>query len=106
MLRTTTGVVTGQSEGGRTMAQVNYNQPAEPRGGGGDGHGGIYAILVIIAVLIVGAVLYFSGVLGERTAEEDINADIDIEVPEVDVPSDVEIEAPAIDVPDTVTIVD
>ncbi|HET6361750.1 MAG TPA: hypothetical protein VFH11_06800 [Gemmatimonadota bacterium] len=90
------------------MAQVNYNQPAEPRGGG-DGHGGIYAILVIIAILIVGAVLYFSGVLGERTAEEDIDADIDIEapeVPDVDVPSDVEIEAPEIDVPDTVTIVD
>jgi len=60
------------------MAQVNYNQPAEPRGGG-DGNAGIYAILVIIAVLIVGAVLYFSGVLGERTAEDDINADIDIE---------------------------
>jgi hypothetical protein len=77
------------------MAQVNYNQPAEPRGGG-DGNAGIYAILVIIAVLIVGAVLYFSGVLGDRTAD----------VPDVDVPSDVEIEAPNIDVPDTVTIVD
>ncbi|HEX6030663.1 MAG TPA: hypothetical protein VFY90_04470 [Tepidiformaceae bacterium] len=90
------------------MAQVNYNQPAEPRGGG-NGNAGVYAILVIIAVLIVGAVLYFSGVLGERTAEEDINADIDIEAPEapdIDVPSDVEIEAPEIDVPDTVTIVD
>ena len=55
------------------MAQVNYNQPAEPRGGG-NGSGGIYAILVIIAVLIVGAVLYFSGVLGDRTAEDEINA--------------------------------
>lgn len=90
------------------MAQVNYNQPAEPRGGG-NGNGGIYAILVIIAVLIVGAVLYFSGVLGDRTAEEGINADIDIEqpdVPDVDVPSDVEIDAPEIDVPDSVTIVD
>ena len=57
----------------------------------------------------MGAVLYFSGVLGERTAEDDINADIDIEapeVPDVDVPSDVEIDAPEIDVPDTVTIVD
>jgi hypothetical protein len=90
------------------MAQVNYNQPAEPRGGG-DGNAGVYAILVIIAVLIVGAVLYFSGVLGERTAEEEIDTEIDIEAPElpdVDVPSDVEIETPAIDVPDTVTIVD
>jgi hypothetical protein len=91
------------------MAQVNYNQPSEPRGGG-DGNAGVYAILVIIAVLIVGAVLYFSGVLGQRTtAEDDLNADIDIEAPEmpdVDVPSDVEIETPEIDVPDTVTIVD
>ena len=90
------------------MAQVNYNQPAEPRGGG-NGNGGIYAILVIIAVLIVGAVLYFSGVLGDRTADDEINADIDIEqpdLPDVDVPSDVEIEAPEIDVPDSVTIVD
>jgi hypothetical protein len=90
------------------MAQVNYNQPAEPQGGG-NGNAGIYAILVIIAVLIVGAVLYFSGVLGQRTAEDDINADIDIEapeVPDVDVPSDVQIEAPDINVPDSVTIVD
>ena len=90
------------------MAQVNYNQPSEPKGGG-DGNAGVYAILVIIAVLIVGAVLYFSGVLGDRTAEDELDADIDIEstdVPDVDLPSDVEIEAPDIDVPDSVTIVD
>jgi cytoskeletal protein RodZ len=89
------------------MAQVNYNQPSEPSGG--DGNAGVYAILVIIAVLIVGAVLYFSGVLGDRTAEDELNADIDIEstdVPDVDLPSDVEIDAPDINVPDSVTIVD
>jgi len=89
------------------MAQVNYNQPSEPRGGG-DGNAGIYAILVIIAVLIIGAVLYFSGVLGPRAAEDDgINADIDIEqAPDVDVPDDVQIDVPDIDVPDTVTVVE
>lgn len=79
------------------MAQVNQS--------GGDGNGGIYAILVIIVILIVGAVLYFSGVLGERSdAGDDINADIEIEAPEIpdiDVPDDVQI-----DLPDTVTITD
>jgi len=89
------------------MAQVNVNPP--PRNGG-DGNAGIYAILVIIVVLIVGAVLYFSGVLGPRaTEEQDFEADIEIEqpeVPDIDVPDDVRIEAPEIDVPDTVTITD
>lgn len=88
------------------MTQVNQNLPPERRGDG-DGKGGIYAILVIIVVLIVGAVLYFSGVMGPREAEDDFQADIEIEapeVPDVDVPDDIRIETP--DVPDTVTITD
>lgn len=91
------------------MAEVDRNPPPEPRGGGND-NAGIYAILVIIVVLIVGAVLYFSGVLGPRAeAEDDFQADIEIEapeVPDVDVPDDVRIETPDLEVPDTVTITD
>lgn len=85
------------------MTQINQNLPPERRSGG-DGKGGIYAILVIIVVLIVGAVLYFSGVMGPREAEDDFRADIEIEVPDIDVPDDIRIEMPG--VPDTVTITD
>lgn len=88
------------------MTEVNQNLPPERRGDG-DGKGGIYAILVIIVVLIVGAVLYFSGVMGPREAEDDFQADIEIEapdMPDVDVPDDIRIETP--DIPDTVTITD
>jgi hypothetical protein len=91
MLPAATGVVQARTREAKNMA--DYNQPSEPRTGG-DGHAGIYAILVIIVVLIVGAVLYFSGVLGPRTTDEgDIQADINIETPNIEVP-------------DTVTIVD
>ena len=79
------------------MTQVNRNE--------GGGNGGVYAILIIIVILIVGAVLYFSGVLGQRADDgDDVNADIKIEAPEmpdIDVPDDVKI-----DLPDTVTITD
>jgi len=86
------------------MTQINQNLPPERRGDG-DGKGGIYAILVIIVVLIVGAVLYFSGVMGPRAeSEDDFQADIEIEAPDIDVPDDIRIETP--DIPDTVTITD
>ncbi|HUF89895.1 MAG TPA: hypothetical protein VMR66_07930 [Gemmatimonadota bacterium] len=88
------------------MTQINQNLPPERRSGG-DGKGGIYAILVIIVVLIVGAVLYFSGVMGPRESGDDFRADIEIEapdMPDIDVPDDIRIETPG--VPDTVTITD
>ena len=90
------------------MAQVNYNQP--PPSGDRDGNAGIYAILIIVVLLILAAVLYFGGVFGGATADEDLEADIDIdqpaeviEVPDVDRP-DVNIEAPNIEIPDTIDI--
>lgn len=92
------------------MAQVNYNEPS--RGDGGDGNAGVYAILIIVVLLILGAVLYFAGAFGPaRYAEEgtDIEADIRLEqpaeTPDIEVP-DVDVDAPDIDVPDTVRIVD
>ncbi|MGH7477827.1 MAG: hypothetical protein ACRELD_16290 [Longimicrobiales bacterium] len=51
---------------------------AEHRNGG---NGGIYAILIIIVILLVGAILWFSGALGERGDTERIEADVNIEVP-------------------------
>ena len=88
------------------MAQVNYNEPAPQRGD--DGHGGLYAILIIIVILIVAGILYFSGVFGgaATTADEgDVDTDITIEQPaDIDVP-DVDIDMPdVIEVPDTITV--
>lgn len=54
-------------------------------GDGGGGQGGIYAILIIIVILILAAVLYMSGAFGGRGVDDatDINADIEIEAPDV-----------------------
>lgn len=60
------------------MADTQVNQTS------GDGHGGIYAILVILVVLVVAAILWFSGALGGGADQDrDINADVEIEVPDV-----------------------
>ncbi|MFN2383198.1 MAG: hypothetical protein ABR559_02930 [Gemmatimonadota bacterium] len=87
------------------MAQVNYNEPAPHRGD--DGHGGLYAILVIIVILIVAGILYFSGVFGGTTTADDgdVDTDITIEQPaDIDVP-DIDVDVPdVIDVPDTITV--
>ena len=54
-------------------------------GEGGGGQGGIYAILIIIVILILAAVLYMSGAFGGGAADDatDINADVEIEAPEM-----------------------
>jgi hypothetical protein len=44
----------------------------------GGGQGGIYAILVIIVILIIAAFLYFTGVVGGRSNEPDLEIDIDM----------------------------
>lgn len=85
----------------------HHDDPPPPQGGGDQS--GVYAILIIIVILVLGAVLYFAGVFQPGEADEDFEADIRIEqpdVPEVEVPDEVRIETPEIDVPDTVTIVD
>jgi hypothetical protein len=59
---------------------ANGVEPA-PRG---DGQGGIYAVLIIIVILIVGAILYFAGVFGGRgAADGDRDIDVRIETPDI-----------------------
>ena len=48
----------------------------------GGGNGGIYAMLIIVVILILGVALYFSGIMGNG-GDEDMNIDVDIEAPEV-----------------------
>lgn len=60
------------------MADTQVNQTS------GGGNGGMYAILVILAVLVVAAILWFSGVLGGAADQDrDIEADVNIEAPDV-----------------------
>jgi len=44
------------------------------------GSGGIYAMLIVVVILILAVALYFSGMFGNRGAE-DTNIDVDIEAP-------------------------
>lgn len=44
------------------------------------GNGGIYAMLVVVVILILGVALYFSGALGTR-GDGDADIDVQIEAP-------------------------
>jgi hypothetical protein len=43
------------------------------------GNGGVYAMLIVVVILIIGVALYFSGVIGNRGT--DANIDVNIEAP-------------------------
>lgn len=43
-------------------------------------NGGIYAMLIIVVILILGVALYFSGMFGNRGGD-DTNIDVNIETP-------------------------
>jgi len=51
------------------------------------GHGGIYAMLVVVVILILGVALYFSGALGDRSRTDELDVDVDIQTPEVPAPN-------------------
>jgi hypothetical protein len=44
------------------------------------GNGGVYAMLVVVVILIIGVALYFSGAIGNR-GSTDANIDVNIETP-------------------------
>lgn len=48
----------------------------------GGGNSGIYAMLIIVVILILGVALYFSGIMGNGGGG-DTNIDVDIEAPEM-----------------------
>lgn len=50
----------------------------------GDGQGGIYAILVVIVILIIAAIFFFAVRGGDGT--RDIDANIEIQTPQVETP--------------------
>ncbi|HEX6134221.1 MAG TPA: hypothetical protein VFZ24_09660 [Longimicrobiales bacterium] len=52
-----------------------------------EGHGGIYALLIVVVILILGVALYFSGMLGNRGGDEGLDVDVDIEAPATPAPS-------------------
>lgn len=54
------------------------------------GHGGIYALLIVVVLLLVGGFIFLSGGLGD----EDTGPDIDIEVPAPE--GGIDVEAPEI----------
>lgn len=45
------------------------------------GNGGVYAMLVVVVILILGVALYFSGAIGNRGGDGDADIDVNVEAP-------------------------
>jgi hypothetical protein len=48
-----------------------------------EGNGGLYAMLIVVVILILGVALYFSGALGNRAGDEGADIDVNVEAPAV-----------------------
>lgn len=60
-------------------------------GGGGGGSGGTIVALLVIAVLAIGAFLFFGGYLG--SAADDLDVNVNVATPKVELP-DITIQQP------------
>jgi hypothetical protein len=64
--------------------------------GGGGGNGGTIVALIVLAVLAIGAFLYFGGYIGR--AADDLDVNVNVAAPNIDLP-DVRIETPSAPAP-------
>jgi hypothetical protein len=65
-------------------------------GGGGGGSGGTIVALLVLAVIAIGAFLFFGGYL--QNAADDLDVNVNVAAPRVELP-DVTIETPAAPAP-------